>query len=190
MTALGTSIHALAVVGAARVCPVHGEHVRDTMARQMRVVGDPTLRLQVESEYHGAIVLCPNARGAYKEWPTERWAELALALEGEGHAVLQEDATADLSALARLLAGARLVIAVDSGPIHLADVLGVPVIGLYAATSAVTYGPYSQRGRCIDKHRQATAAQGLPYDSARHLRQGDAMTLITVDEVLEAVRRG
>lgn len=131
----------------------------------------------------GRIVLCPSVQVGYKAWPQARWDELASEL---GAVFARGDIS--IPSLTEQLASASLVIAVDSGPAHLADSLGVPVIGLYAATSAITYGPYNNLSRCICRHREASDALGLPYDSARHLTQGNAMNRITVKDVLEHVR--
>lgn len=195
MLALGTSLHALAVTAAAGVQPVHGEHVRDTIAATLGVRGDLRLRLELGARGHGWVVICPHANASYKEWPDARWAQVREAFPEARVATArqrpflgQHHAQLGLEELAQLLAGASLVVAVDSGPIHLADALGVPVLGLYAATSALTYGPYSQRNRCIDKHHEASDAQGLSYDSARHLQAGDAMHRIGVDEVIQRMR--
>ena len=45
-----------------------------------------------------------------------------------------------LSALAHLLAGARLAVGVDTGLVHLAAALRVPVIALYTATDPALTG--------------------------------------------------
>lgn len=199
MLPLGSSIHALAVTAAAGVRPVDGEHVRDTLARALGVAGDLYWRIPSEAPQHGAIVICPHARAAYKEWPEERWQSVIddvlrtshrpLAICGmPGRTFLGRVMPAQgVCELATMLGGASLVVAVDSGPLHLADALGVPVIGLYAATSSTTYGPYRNRERCIDRHRQAHARMVQPYDSARHVTHGDPMRLISADEVIARI---
>lgn len=196
MLPLGTSLHALAVNAAAGIRPVHGEHVRDTMARTLGVDGDVALRLRSRATPHGGIVLCPHASAAYKEWPEAHWQALIEALAARDTRPVRVCAAPGrpflgfvqpelgLCEMADLLGGASLVIAVDSGPLHLADALGVPVVGLYAATSSLTYGPYRNRDRCIDKHAEASQSLGLRYDSARHIVHGEPMRRITVEDVL------
>lgn len=195
MNPLGTGIHLQAIMRAAGVQPRHGEHVRDTLAQAFGVTGDVGWRTHIDAPRHGRIVICPHASAEYKEWPEDRWEAVldawpeAVVIPGPGRKLCGLPGLhADRDVLTRTIAGARLLIGVDSGPVHLADALGVPVIGLYAATSAVTYGPYNDPSRCIDRHRQATAELGLPYDSARHLRSGRAMHHISVDDVLGAIR--
>ncbi len=48
----------------------------------------------------------------------------------------------DVRRLVWLLAGSRLVISPDTGPLHIARALDVPVIGLYGFTNPKRYGPY------------------------------------------------
>ncbi|HXF66668.1 MAG TPA: glycosyltransferase family 9 protein, partial [Burkholderiales bacterium] len=47
-----------------------------------------------------------------------------------------------LEAAAALLAGARLVVGVDTGLTHLAGALGLPTAGLYCATDPASTGLY------------------------------------------------
>jgi ADP-heptose:LPS heptosyltransferase len=45
--------------------------------------------------------------------------------------------------LVALLARAQVLVSNDSGPVHLASALGVPVLGLYGPNSPALYGPLS-----------------------------------------------
>jgi lipopolysaccharide heptosyltransferase II len=49
----------------------------------------------------------------------------------------------DLRELVALLARAQVLVSNDSGPVHLASALGLPVIGLYGPNSPLLYGPLS-----------------------------------------------
>lgn len=170
-------------------------HQREVIAEALGIKGDLRWRIRVEARRHGRVVICPHASVAYKEWPEDRWADVleafpgALVAAAPGREFLGQGwPTVILDELAKLLAGASCVVAVDSGPIHLADAIGVPVVGLYAATSVRTYGPYNDPSRCICKHREASDALGFDYDSSRHLREGEPMARIAADEVIERVR--
>ena len=115
---------------------------------------------------HGPYaVLAPGARyGAAKKWPPERFAATAAGLRalhgwtvllaGEGAdaadtaAVRRLDPAAidlagrtSLAALVGLLAGARVVVANDSGTMHLAAALGRPVVGIFGSTSPAWTAP-------------------------------------------------
>jgi hypothetical protein len=66
----------------------------------------------------------------------------------------------------------------------LADALGIPTIGLYGATSSLTYGPYRDRTLCIDTHTEHPFPHGA-YSSARHRPGG--MSTLPVARVLEMI---
>ncbi|TDO06664.1 MULTISPECIES: glycosyltransferase family 9 protein [Halomonas] len=94
-----------------------------------------------------------------------------------------------LKGLLALIREARLVIAPDSGPVHMANALGTPVVGLYATTNPDRAGPYCWRDFVVDRyphavrtflHREPTE---LPW--GRRVRHPDAMSLIRADEVIE-----
>lgn len=180
-------------MGVSARAPADGQHQREALAHLLGVPGDALPVRLPRAEDYGYILLAPDcsAAGPYKRWPTDRWHQLANALRAQGYAV--EWALADegdLRHLIKYVAHASLVIGLDSGPVHLADLLSVPVIGLYAATSTASFGPYCDRSLCVDKHREAWAAcMTGSYHSAEHIRDGRAMALIGVDDVLAQVAR-
>lgn len=98
-----------------------------------------------------------------------------------------------LEQLPGLLSRATLVLSPDTGPAHLANALGVPVIGLYACTWSKRSGPYNSLAYCVDKFEQA--AQKFLNQSASSLRwgtkieQAGVMALITVEEVCQRVEQ-
>jgi heptosyltransferase I len=53
------------------------------------------------------------------------------------------------------LARARVLVTPDSGPAHMATSVGVPVVGLYAATNPARSGPYFSRDLCVDRFDEA-----------------------------------
>jgi lipopolysaccharide heptosyltransferase I len=57
-----------------------------------------------------------------------------------------------LPQLAALLANADVMIANDTGPLHLAVALGRPVVAPYTCTSVSTTGPYGQLNRAVESH--------------------------------------
>ncbi len=92
-----------------------------------------------------------------------------------------------------VLSKASVVISPDSGPAHIANALGVPVIGLYAATWSRRSGPYNSLYLCVDQFPQAATEflEKLP----RELRWGTkiekpgVMNLITVEAVIENLKQ-
>ncbi|MFZ2162072.1 MAG: glycosyltransferase family 9 protein [Sideroxyarcus sp.] len=90
--------------------------------------------------------------------------------------------------LAALLGQADILIAPDTGSVHIARAMGTPVLGLYAIASPGLTGPYQQMEYCVDRYPQAVEAF-LGKDS-EHLRwntrvhHADAMALIEVADVM------
>lgn len=84
----------------------------------------------------------------------------------------------DLRRLAWILEGAQAVLSPDTGPLHIADALGRPVVGLYGYTDPRVTGPYRARGLVVDRFTR----EGEP--PTREFRPGN-MARITPEEVLE-----
>ena len=116
----------------------------------------------------GYIVLSAGAHnGSAKRYLLDRWATVANALvarwgvrlvltgaASERHlaarltAALHEPAIVvagetSVPQLLALLAGARLLLAGDSGPTHLAAALGTPVVAIFGPTDPTIYRPYT-----------------------------------------------
>jgi len=107
------------------------------------------------------VLLHATAR-ADKEWPEANWRMLAAVLgadvdlvvpfgtEAERERALRIAAAtprarvpdhAPLDAVARLIAGAAFVVGVDTGLLHLAAALGVPLIAIFSASEPGLTGP-------------------------------------------------
>jgi heptosyltransferase-1 len=146
-------------------------------------------------------ILNPGAGWAAKQWPPQRYAELALALgrrgmrslvnygpgeealakevveESRGHAFAFSCSISELIALARR---AQLFIGGDTGPMHLAAMLGVKTVALFGPTDPARNGPY-----WIGTRTLRNAASNTSYS---HRRMSDAgLEKISVDAVLEEV---
>ena len=101
-----------------------------------------------------------------------------------------------LPQLLALLGRSTVLLAPDSGPVHMAAMVGTPVIGLYAATNPARSGPYLSRDNCVDAFARAARQfrrrepQDLPW--ATKIETPGVMDLIGIDEVttkLDAVLR-
>jgi heptosyltransferase-1 len=135
-----------------------------------------------------AILLHATAQPG-KEWPVERWQTLARTLErginllvpyGNEHEHLRSDEIAAgsdrtfvpihraLDDMARMIAGASYVVGVDTGILHLAAAIGVPLVAIFCGSRPQLTGPLG-----------AGPMQVL----------GEHGAMPTVDEVLAAVRR-
>lgn len=97
-----------------------------------------------------------------------------------------------LKQLLALLRRADLVLAPDSGPMHMANAVGTPVLGLHAASNPHRSGPYSDRQWCVDRYDAAARkfrrkpAEKLPWGSK--LEHRGVMDLIEVEDVLERLK--
>ena len=93
-----------------------------------------------------------------------------------------------LKQLQAVFARADLVIAPDSGPVHMATATGTPVIGLYATSNPLRTGPFRDPlNLTVNRYPDAVKAEfGKAADQLRwgqRVRNPDAMNLITVAEV-------
>ncbi len=89
----------------------------------------------------------------------------------------------NLEELMALLRRARLMIAGDTGPLHLAVALGTPVVGLYGPTPPERNGPFNPADVVVRNAgpEETTLRRGRHYSRA--------MLSITVEQVVEAVER-
>ncbi|MFA5683593.1 MAG: glycosyltransferase family 9 protein [Lysobacteraceae bacterium] len=95
--------------------------------------------------------------------------------------------------LQALLTRASAVLSPDSGPLHMANAAGTPVIALHAASNPARSGPYSERRYVIDRYDAAARkflgrpAEELPW--GKKVEVDGAMDLIEVDAVTAALDR-
>ncbi|NNC97528.1 MAG: glycosyltransferase family 9 protein [Gammaproteobacteria bacterium] len=94
-----------------------------------------------------------------------------------------------LKQLYALIKNANLVIAPDSGPVHMANSAQTPCIGLYAGSNPLRTGPYHYQHLVVNKYPQA--ARQYLYKEAEDLKWGqrvrhpEVMTQIQVEDVIE-----
>ena len=109
------------------------------------------------------VLMNPGAGWGAKRWPAERYGDVARQLRkdgltslinfgpGEQHLASAVEASSDgaakafacsLSQLIALTRRARLFIGGDTGPLHLAAALGVPVVAIFGPTNPARNGPY------------------------------------------------
>jgi heptosyltransferase I len=91
--------------------------------------------------------------------------------------------------LAAVLNMVDVLIAPDTGAVHIARAVNTPVIGLYAVASPKLTGPYQRLEYCVDRYPQAVQKflgknpEQLPWNTRVH--HPDAMSLITVQDVMQ-----
>src|ERR1700722_16379395 len=83
-------------------------------------------------------------------------ARMGAATAAAAHAPLINQVGKDtLPQLLGLMAQSTALLSPDSGPVHMASMVGLPVLGLYAATNPQRAGPYYSRQWCVDKYDAA-----------------------------------
>ena len=154
------------------------------------------------------VAFAPFSRWDTKNWPAEKFAELGRRLvlemgcqirivggradEAQGEALARQIGErannlcgkTDLPGLCSLLKGMDLLVTVDSGPMHWADAMGVPLVAIFGATDPARTGPYRQLGHVVAK----TGLECRPCHS-RNCARGDLACLqaLDVEPVFQAV---
>ena len=148
-------------------------------------------------------ILNPGAGWGAKRWPAERYGVVAKSLAigglrsvihyGPGEealasvAVGASDGTAtpfqgsigDLTALTRR---ARLFIGGDTGPLHLAAALRVPVVAIFGPTDPARNGPYGTSSIVLRN-------PASPTTHSRREQADESLLAISSEEVIEAARK-
>jgi len=149
------------------------------------------------------VLLNPGGGWANKRWPAESFGRLAARLREQGLSPLVtfgpgEEALADevvrasgdaavrgfgttLLEFVELARRARLVVAADTGPLHIACAVGVPVVGIYGPTDPARNGPFAAADRVV--RRVPTCA---PCHKRACPTHDGIMKTIPVEEVLAA----
>jgi ADP-heptose:LPS heptosyltransferase len=147
-------------------------------------------------------VLMPGANWATKQWPVERFAALVEPIRRRfgfasvvaggpdvSHLAAKIAGAPDLTGktnlrqLVALLERASLVIANDSGPMHIAAALDRPLVTPYGPTNPVRTGPYG-RGESVVR-------LDIPCSPcySRHCSHQSCLQWLTIDPVLELAGR-
>ena len=96
-----------------------------------------------------------------------------------------------LNVMLSVLKGAQLVISPDTGPAHMATLVGTPVLGLYAHSNPQRTGPYRDLDKVISVYEEGIAKEydkplaELPWSTRVH--DPEAMQAIRIDPVLQQV---
>lgn len=155
--------------------------------------------------------LVASAGRPEKDWPTERFADIATLCERElGLAVIllggpsqRERRRAaeimaaceakpvcalgpDLRRLIYITHACDLMIAPDTGPLHIARALDTPVIGLFAHTDPRRAGPYRAYGDLLIDRFNYDAA-GVPAEPPPRRSGHGRMSLISIADVRRAL---
>jgi heptosyltransferase I len=160
----------------------------------------------------GPVVgIVPASANPKKDWPADRYVPLVDAIHRElgARTVLIGGPGARETAIARsiveearakpvwglgdgvrrllwLIGGCDAIVAPDTGPVHIARALDVPVVGLYGHTNPWRVGPYRKYEELwVDTYN----APGAPADASIADPRHGRMEHITVADVLDRVAR-
>ena len=137
------------------------------------------------------VVIAPTAGWGSKQWSAEKYGAVAAELGRAGFRTLVNSPAPDnkvvlevvkasegfatmvacsIGEMIAMVRRAALVIAGDSGPLHLAAALGRPVVALFGPTDPARTGPYGTQSRVLrhassrdDHGRQKTMEAGLGW---------------------------
>jgi heptosyltransferase-1 len=148
-------------------------------------------------------VLAPGAGWGAKRWPAANFGALAATMRAQGFRVMvnasrKDDALAaqvvaassgagelavcNVTGLVALLRRAAVVVGNDSGPMHLAATLGVPVVALFGPTDPARNGPWGAGRWAVVRD----AASKTSYKRSDAVDVG--LARVTGETVIEAVK--
>ena len=168
---------------------------------------DAAIEQRVDGELRRAgvrefAILSPGAGWGAKCWPAERYGFVAKSLAADGvRSIINygpgeerlaseaESASAgtatplkcSLSELIALTRLAKLFIGGDTGPLHLAAALHVPVVAIFGPTNPARNGPYGTQSVVLRN-------PASPTTHARRAQPDDGLLAITTDAVATAAR--
>lgn len=146
-------------------------------------------------------VLVPGARWQSKRWSPEKFGELAARLPVKSVIVGGKEDVADsecvmnvshgkavsftgrtsIKELINIIRHAQFVVSNDSGPMHVAASLNVPVFAIFGPTNPERTGPYGKGHIVIRKNLECSPCYKKRCSNLK------CLNMISVDEVVEAI---
>lgn len=147
-------------------------------------------------------IVNPGAGWGAKQWPSERFGAVAKALAAHNIKTLVNAAAGEenlarevidasggnafelrctIGQLIAITRRARIFIGGDTGPLHLAAALGIPVVALYGPTDPARTGPFGTRAIALRHPESETTF-------SHHSQTEPGLLKITADEVISAAR--
>jgi len=199
---------ALALAGAVtRTAGVRTNLIPETAAEmQAEFPVDPDAESKIAAltgDGNNFAILNPGAGWGAKMWPAERYGEVAIELAKDGlcslvnHGPGEEDLAGTVAAasegaarkiscsvseLIALTRRARLFIGGDTGPMHMAAALKIPVVAIFGPTNPARNGPFGARSIVLRSASSRT-------DHSRRREPERGLLAITVGEVVAATRK-
>jgi lipopolysaccharide heptosyltransferase I len=168
---------------------------------------DPAAEAWAEAEIRrlgisGFAIMNPGAGWGAKQWPSQRFGEVAKALAVHGLKTLVNSAPGEealaqeliqasggnafeirctIAQLMALTRRARLFMGGDTGPLHLAAALGIPCLGLFGPTDPARTGPYGSKSVALRSPESKTTF-------SHHREPEEGLLKISVEEAVSAAR--
>ncbi len=184
---------------------LHGQQLK-LLAPQLPC--DPAAEAWAEAEIRrlgvgSFAMITPGAGWGGKQWPADRFGQVARALsahnlktlvnaapgeEALANAVVQASGGGAVSVgctIAQLIAlarRARVFIGGDTGPLHLAAALGIPVVAVFGPTDPARTGPFGTPA-IVFRHPESKTT------FSHHRQPDEGLLKITADEVIGAARQ-
>jgi ADP-heptose:LPS heptosyltransferase len=202
----GTDVHELEnhrrLVRALGVAAVHAPSIRSAAHSALLPGGEPFVVLH----------MWPGGSGAeLKEWPAGRWVELVNQFARDRYRMLltgspdqrrnnevfissldptirlsvNNVAGASLLETSLVLSHASLVVSVNTGVMHMAAAVGVPLVALHGPTNAKRWGPVSERAVSIESPLCGCGYLNLGFEFPRGSAPA-CMEAISTDSVIQA----
>ena len=167
---------------------------------------DETVEQQCESRFRQTsefVLLNPGAGWGAKQWPAERYGEVAARLAEDGVKSLvnfgpdeeslmravesasngtAQGIACSLTELIAITRRARLFIGGDTGPMHLAAALGIPVVAIFGPTNPARNGPFGTRSIVL-------RSPASPTTHSRRAQPDPGLLEIGSDQVVAAARK-
>jgi heptosyltransferase-1 len=152
-------------------------------------------------------IVNPGAGWPNKQWPPERWGQVVAEIQRrhgfpwivvwgpgeEGLARAVEEASAGVAMMAppttvedlvALIERATIVLAGDTGPLHLAAAAGTPVVGVFGPTDPARNGPWSEADVSLSRFASCQCHHKRRCSAARWCLES-----VSVEEMVDAVER-
>jgi heptosyltransferase I len=168
---------------------------------------DPTAKQWVDEQIKklgiaSFAMVTPGAGWGAKQWPPQRFGEVAQALSRHNLRTLVNTAPGEealsqavveaskgtafsmgctVGQLIALTRRARIFIGGDTGPLHLAAALGIPVVAIFGPTDPARTGPFGTQAIALRSPESETT-------SSHHSEPDQGLLKITVEEVVSAAR--
>jgi heptosyltransferase-1 len=192
---------------AAQAVRKHFAHDR-LQLRPPELPRDPAAEAWAEAEIRrlgiaSFAIMNPGAGWGAKQWPAERYGQVAKGLAAHNIKTLVNAAageeplansviaasganafplTCTIGQLIAITRRARLFIGGDTGPLHLAAALNVPVVGIFGPTDPARTGPFGNKAIALRHEDSKTTF-------SHHKQPEKGLLKITVEETIAAARR-